>query len=252
MKKSNQPEQSASGYYYDAGTEGTQAVRLSAQVIVPILMEYFQPNSVVDFGCGLGDWLSEFSDLGVGNILGLDGEWVPLSSIRIPKACFNVISFTSDYEVEGRFDMATCFEVAEHFTDDYSKHLLDALTKASDIVVFSAAVPGQGGYKHVNEHFQQEWIDRFSTRGYTALDLIRPRVWMHPDVSFWYQQNILVFCTDSIIRQHNLQRFPFLSSVIHPELYHRRCDPRNWSVREIIKHIPYYFARIVHNKTQNQ
>ena len=57
----------------------------SARRIVPILRELMTVDSVVDVGCGDGSWLSVFRDTGADRILGLDGEWIDESLLRIPR-----------------------------------------------------------------------------------------------------------------------------------------------------------------------
>jgi 2-polyprenyl-3-methyl-5-hydroxy-6-metoxy-1,4-benzoquinol methylase len=47
----------------------------SPRIIVPIVLKYITPESVVDFGCGLGTWLRAFKEKGIVEILGLDGKW---------------------------------------------------------------------------------------------------------------------------------------------------------------------------------
>jgi hypothetical protein len=49
---------------------------VAPSIVVPIVLNMVPPvNSVVDFGCGVGIWLKTFKNCGVGEILGLDGEW---------------------------------------------------------------------------------------------------------------------------------------------------------------------------------
>jgi hypothetical protein len=47
---------------------------------------------------------------------------------------------------------------------------------------------------HINEQWQSYWAARFAKHGYEAVDCIRPRIYGHPNVEWWYQQNILLFC----------------------------------------------------------
>ena len=53
--------------------------------IVPVLLNLFDPSSVVDYGCGTGTFLHVFNSNGVKDILGLDGEWVDKSQLFIPE-----------------------------------------------------------------------------------------------------------------------------------------------------------------------
>ena len=59
-------------HFFDTLREG---VRRSAQEIVPIVVEWFAPQSIIDVGCGDGTWLSIFSANGITDILGIDGDW---------------------------------------------------------------------------------------------------------------------------------------------------------------------------------
>ena len=61
---------------------------LSAREIVPFVVDFLKPKSVIDVGCGLGVWLSVFIEHGVENILGVDGDYVDLDSIFIPRCNF--------------------------------------------------------------------------------------------------------------------------------------------------------------------
>ncbi|WP_306343104.1 methyltransferase domain-containing protein, partial [Escherichia coli] len=52
------------------------------QIIVPIIMNYFSPSSVIDIGCGTGNFLAEFKKFGVKDVLGVDGD-IHSSSLRM-------------------------------------------------------------------------------------------------------------------------------------------------------------------------
>lgn len=53
-----------------------------------------------------------------------------------------------------RFDLAMTIEVAEHLTPVRADSFVEDLTRLSDVVLFSAAIPAQGGINHVNEQWQ--------------------------------------------------------------------------------------------------
>ena len=57
--------------------------RGSAEQVLPYLIQFFSPNAVVDVGCGIGTWLSVCKELGVGKILGIDGDYVNRSQLMI-------------------------------------------------------------------------------------------------------------------------------------------------------------------------
>lgn len=220
----------------------------SAAQIVPLICERFQPDSVLDVGCGAGDWLHAFRENGVGTVLGCDGPWVPASRLRIGPEGFRAIDFYEALPDLGRFDLACCLEVIEHLAPELEERIIEFLCRSADLVLFSAAIPGQGGYEHINERFQAFWIEKFAGLGFSAHDCIRPLIWMHEDVSWWYQQNCLVFANAAGREKHGLVPEPILSSLIHPILYEATRDPRNYSLKSVIFHLPRYLARTLRTR----
>jgi SAM-dependent methyltransferase len=176
-------------FYADVASDA----RTSAQSILPPLLELFAPSSVVDVGCGTGAWLAQCLALGVPSGLGLDGTWVPLDDLEIPRERFELADLSEPLSVEDRFDMAICVEVAEHLPARAADSLVAGLTALAPVVLFSASVPGQRGSHHVNEQWPGYWFERFAAHGFTAHDIVRPRVWDDPRVAWWYAQNAVVY-----------------------------------------------------------
>src|SRR5690349_14919079 len=121
----------------------------SANIIVPLIIDYFHPKSVIDIGCGDGTWLSVFSQYGVVDILGVDGDYVEREVLKIPKERFISCNLDFPLSLNQRFDLAICLEVAEHLKENSSAILVDSIVSLSDIIVFSAAVPFQPGDNHI-------------------------------------------------------------------------------------------------------
>ena len=89
--------------------------RSSAQVIVPYVMEWFSPSSVIDLGCGMGEWLAIFQSAGVREIQGIDGDYIDRNQLAIPATAFRAHDFSTHYGESRRYDLAMSVEVAEHF-----------------------------------------------------------------------------------------------------------------------------------------
>ncbi len=172
----------------------------AARVIVPILLEMVRPTSVVDVGCGSGAWLRVFKENGVHVICGLDGTYVDPSKLLIDKASFTPIDLGDGLRIPDHYDLAVCLEVAEHLPESSIDRLAKELTAASPMVLFSAAIPGQGGTGHVSERWPGYWRDLFARRGYRMLDPIRPRIRDDNRVKWWYRQNIVLFASEDVIR----------------------------------------------------
>jgi len=207
--------------------------RSSAQVIVPMLLKLLSPRSVVDFGCGSGSWLAVFIESGVADVLGIDGEWIPEETLDIPKERFMPLDLENPVNLHRQFDLVLALEVAEHLSPSSADTFVDNLTKAGPVVLFSAAIPFQGGPHHVNEQWPGYWIDKFIKRNYSVIDCIRKRVWSDPRVSWFYAQNSFVFA-----RRETIEKTPSLSrelsedsdlprSLVHPRRYLQIADPSN-------------------------
>lgn len=139
----------------------------TAEIVVPILIDWYKPKSVLDLGCNTGWWLHWFIWHGVKNVLGVDGDNM-VEALKIPKDKFLTRDLTEPLGIDGKFDLVMCLEVAEHLDEQYADILVDAATQHSNIVFWSAATPGQTGYHHVNEQPHEYWIEKFAQRGYTA------------------------------------------------------------------------------------
>jgi len=59
------------------------------------------------------------------------------------------------------FDLAYCFEVAEHLPESLGIRLVEFIAQQAPLVVFTAAQPGQGGTGHINEKPKCYWIEKF-------------------------------------------------------------------------------------------
>ncbi|MBN7817512.1 methyltransferase domain-containing protein [Algoriphagus pacificus] len=218
----------------------------SASQILQLLFNYFKPKSMVDFGCGVGTWVKIGQELGVQEILGLEGNWLDKSHLVIPESSFQHKDLTTSFILNKEYDLAISLEVAEHINEKYSTNFINNLTSASKIILFSAAIPGQRGAGHVNEQWPEYWIEKFKSKGYVALDLIRPYIWDNNDIKSWYKQNTLVF-----IDKNKLEELPVLLkfidekkkmwAIVHPDTFKRQIDishPRFSTLPKVLGSIP--------------
>lgn len=194
--------------------------------------------SVVDVGCGSGAWLAVLREMGVETILGLDGHWVDADLLAIPEGSFMKVDLKEKIQLTRRFDLAISLEVAEHLPPDKATEFIHSLTDMSDLVLFSAAIPFQGGKNHLNEQWQSIWVKEFAERNYQALDLIRPVIWNEPGIHYWYKQNMFLFYRkDRPLKLKNGSVASQLSlpvDIIHPDLYLAKSTP---SLKNGLKHL---------------
>jgi len=205
--------------FYNAISSGSLK---SAEIILPLVLEVLPKiNSAVDFGCGTGIWLSVLNKLGINEIKGYDGSWVNKNMLMIPKEFFMEAELEKGIIVDKRYDLAISLEVAEHLPKESAELFVESLVKASDIVLFSAAIPFQGGVEHINEQPPEYWNNFFVEKGYVAMDFLRNKIWNEEYVKFWYKQNILLYVKEYVvdkIKVKNAISFRPLY-LVHPECY---------------------------------
>lgn len=206
--------------FYDERGDSTK----SAKEIVPHILSLTKAQSVVDIGCGNGAFLKVFSDLGVKNYLGIDGDWVKKEYLLIPKTKFKNMNLEFSFEINNTYDLAISLEVAEHISEESSHKFIESITKLAPIVVFSAAIPLQGGTYHINEQWPQYWVDRFAKHDFVPIDCLRPLYWNNKNISYWYSQNMILY-----IHKDHLSKYPNIKklykkneeilSLVHPKHY---------------------------------
>lgn len=208
--------------YYDWLTERTVE---SARVVVPLVLDLVQPRSILDVGCGIGLWPAVFHEHGVGEVWGVDGAWVDSEALRIPRERFIEADLSAPLRLDRSFDLVVSLEVAEHLAEASAETFVDTLTRHGPVILFSAAIPGQGGTGHVNEQWPDYWITRFHRRGYVVADALRREVWEDERVAWWYAQNLFVFVREDSLAAHprlarEAERTPArVLPVVHPEMF---------------------------------
>jgi SAM-dependent methyltransferase len=170
----------------------------SALACVPLIMDRLGPRSVVDFGCGIGQWLSVFAAHGVADYLGIDGPHIRKDQLHIEQERFMAHDFTRPLSLGRCFDLALSLEVGEHLERGRAAAFVELLTSAAPAVAFSAAIPGQGGIGHVNEQWPWYWREMFAARGFVQLDPFRQALWRNPNVASYYQQNLFLYVDPAV------------------------------------------------------
>jgi SAM-dependent methyltransferase len=189
------------------------------------VVELLAPRSVVDVGCGTGTWLAAFRAEGVEDVLGIDGAHMTPELLEVPVERFVVADLEGDWGLDRTFDLAVSLEVAEHLRPAAAEGFVRRLAAVAPAILFSAAIPLQGGGDHPNEQWPRYWADLFERQGHVVVDWVRPRVWDDDDVEVWYAQNILMFATPACLAEHpelareyELHRTSPLS-IVHPRVY---------------------------------
>jgi SAM-dependent methyltransferase len=194
----------------------------SPRAVLPRLRDLARFSSVLDVGCGPGYWLRACEELGVSDVMGIDGPWVDQSKLLVDRSRFVVHNLEASFDLGRTFDFVISLEVAEHVSPEASGRLVDSLTRHGDVLLFGAAIPGQGGQNHLCERWPSYWADLFQARGYSVLDVVRPLFWDDPRVLWWYRQNMLLVVNDrgrSRVRLPPLEELIKPRALVHPTLF---------------------------------
>jgi len=168
---------------------------LNGQHLADCLWEYVKPKTVIDLGCGLGFFLKACADKGA-KIQPVDGDWVKDLSTEVDKDSYVFADLNEPFSDTKRYDLAASIEVAEHLKPARSRGFVSDLCGLSNIVLFSAGVPGQGGSGHINLKFQDAWARIFAQEGYSCYDPLRRPMAAKEGVYKWFIQNTLLFVKD--------------------------------------------------------
>lgn len=125
-----------------------------------------EAKTVVDVGCGSGAVLDALRAIGM-QVHGLEYSEAALAICR--KKGLDVVKFdleSDEPSPDFDADLVLSTEVAEHLPPEIADTYVDCLTRYSDIVIMTAATPGQGGTDHVNEQPNAYWIEKFADRGF--------------------------------------------------------------------------------------
>ena len=172
-------------FAYEAGYSAP-----SARVILPMVFAHFHPKTMIDVGCGAGEWVREARRLGV-DAVGVDGPWSP-----DPDAIKHDLERALPASVMARrYDLAVCLETVEHLPASRSCGIVSELCALAPVVLFSAAVPGQCGEGHVNEQPDEYWAWRFAQCGRTAEPWITRALGDHSFLPSPYRNNTRIYST---------------------------------------------------------
>lgn len=224
----------------------------SANAIIPHILKLINVKSVIDIGCGPAEWLSVFREKGIVDVLGFDGEWVDKKALHIPQEFFVTADLKKPLQVDRQFDLAISLEVAEHLPESVAKQFVASICKASSAVLFSAAIPLQGGSYHVNEQWPEYWAKFFKDHGFVAVDCIRKKIWNNNEVGWWYCQNCVLFVNTELFEKYPALKSEYertngeLLSLVHPRLFtyytqrHNKLvslipAPAKWFYRKFLK-----------------
>ena len=178
--------------FHELAQENAPGVVRTLAKIFPSARRY------IDVGSGTGVFAAEVQRAGLKAVAcehNVKGRKMALKD-GVDCRPFNLLN-EPPAQLDGSFDLAYCFEVAEHLPPELGERLVKYLAGLAPIVVFTAAHPGQGGTGHINEQPKSYWIERFEKAGMRHDPGLSQRVSSGFEAEGvpgeWMIQNVLVF-----------------------------------------------------------
>jgi SAM-dependent methyltransferase len=179
-----------------------------------------KPKSIIDVGCGQGIWLRNIADVfkSCKDLYAIDLSSNDKPYLEFLKEDTGGVSFVFLEQnlanvaklPDREFDLIICLEVLEHLPFSAALQLIQDFAKKTKFLLFSAAVPGQGGTHHINEQSLAFWESELRTVGMVPFDFLRFELQKDKRVPSYYQNNIIFWVNKDLIFTD--------SSLIGPEM----------------------------------
>lgn len=127
-----------------------------------VMCAFMKPQTWLDIGCGTGAMVKTAIRNGVA-AFGVD-------QIAENSEQFKQHDLTQPLDLGRKFALVTTIEFVEHLPEQFEGVICDTITRhiaPGGRLIFTAAVPGQGGYNHFNCQPPKYWTDRLTSRGLT-------------------------------------------------------------------------------------
>lgn len=146
--------------------KGRHRLKWRGPIVADAIITLFDFSSIIDVGCGVGEIVEELRSRG-NMAIGLEGPDTVRDFMLIgPEAMiFWDLRKPLPFTRHG-YELAICFEVAEHIEAEYAAVFVENLTTLAPRILMSAAPPGQEGHHHFNCQLPKYWEDLFFLRDY--------------------------------------------------------------------------------------
>ena len=193
----------------------------AARAILSALPAGLARRRLADIGCGTGTFLAAALEEGTQEAFGTEGDWVTPDMLDDPRIVFSARDLEQGFSGPA-VDLVLSLEVAEHLSPERAASFVSDLVAMAPAVLFSAAIPGQGGVGHLNEQWQGYWAGLFAGHGYRAFDVVRPVIWADEAVPAWYRQNAILYLQGDLGERLGLaSTAPELLDRVHPAFWAR-------------------------------
>lgn len=156
------------------------------------LVEFFQSEkatSIVDFGCGKGDYVKTF----LANNIPSDGFDGNPETPSLSDGVASVLDLSEPVSINKEYDWVLSLEVGEHLPKQYETIFIENLHKHNTKgIVLSWAIKGQGGYGHFNEQNNDYIKSILASYGYEN-DLEAEKKLRECSSLRWFKNTVMVF-----------------------------------------------------------
>lgn len=160
------------------------------------IKDEINPATVIDIGCGPGIYVYSLRDIGI-NARGIDIDNRISDNPYLFNA--NILEYAvEDREFPWASDLVLCLEVAEHIDPQYADMVVESVCKAINpggTLIWTAAVPGQGGTGHINCRPKAYWQKKFEKAGlvFDEVSTNKCLSYLHTGKFMgWFSQNVLI------------------------------------------------------------
>lgn len=155
-------------------------------------IERKNPKLVYDIGCGPGTYVNSMRDRNI-NAYGFDID------VRVSgKSNLYNFDFTKNHQ-EIPCELAVCLEVAEHIDESLADMFVDNVVKSiasGGLLVWTAAIPGQGGIGHINCQPKEYWEKKLTNLGLVRIPEMETELINEVYQSIhmgWFVNNLMIF-----------------------------------------------------------
>lgn len=128
------------------------------------LLVKYQPNTVLDVGCGFGHALKWFADNGSCEVIGIDGWHEAVERSQVPSSIIKHDFTEGCLSIEKSIDLALSFEFLEHVEERYLPNVMPTFQLAKYVCI-THGEPEQPGFHHVNCQNDEYWVTKFAEYG---------------------------------------------------------------------------------------
>jgi hypothetical protein len=196
----------------------------------------------------VGGWCKAFKENGVKKVLCIDHPSIQSEDLMVEEIEFYRFDLDKKMPDPQEFDWAISIEFAEHIKKAKSESIVKFLTQSAHVILFSAAIPRQGGLAHINEQRPKFWRELFKAEGFEVIDAIRPQILFDSSIPSYLRQNLYLYvkqdCLDSIKKKLGL-------SLLIPEDFEivgTQILEKPLGLTEILKELPNAILRVLKNR----